>query len=76
MVATLLVLRFVFGSIAEARRFGTVLGLVAAPLGFLLLGELCGERPSARHTTTRVTARTLIGMAPARSRVTTTRSKC
>jgi hypothetical protein len=47
------------GLVAEA---AVALGLLTCPLAFLLLGELCEERPPARHSATRMTARTLTGV--------------
>lgn len=58
----LLLLPFAVGALPGARPVGTVLGLVAGPLGFLLSGELCEARPPARHSFTRMSARTLTGM--------------
>lgn len=55
----LLVLPFAAGVLAEA---ATALGLLTCPLAFLLFGELCEERPPARHSVTRMTARTLTGV--------------
>jgi hypothetical protein len=50
---------FAAGVLAEA---AVALGLLTCPLAFLLLSELCEERPPARHSATRMTARTLTGV--------------
>lgn len=59
----LFVLPFAIAGLPQARPAVVVaLGLVAGPLGLLLLGELGQERPPTRHSTTRITARTLTGV--------------
>ncbi|MCX5602960.1 hypothetical protein OOK29_32975 [Streptomyces phaeochromogenes] len=59
VVVALLVLPFAVGGLAEE---GAALGLVTGPLGLLLFGALCEERQPARHSMTRMTARTLTGI--------------
>ncbi|MFG2523503.1 hypothetical protein [Streptomyces sp. NPDC048527] len=55
----LLVLPFSAGVLAEG---ATTLGLLTCPLAFLLFSALCEESPPARHSATRMTARTLTGV--------------
>ncbi|MEU0118842.1 hypothetical protein ABZ137_35500 [Streptomyces bobili] len=59
LAAGLLMLPFAAAGLAEA---ATALGLLTCPLAFLLFGVLCEERPPARHSATRMTARTLTGV--------------
>ncbi|MGW0763426.1 hypothetical protein ACWD1Y_44420 [Streptomyces sp. NPDC002814] len=58
----LLALPFAIGGLTGARPAAMALGLVAGPLGLLLFGELCEERPQTRHSATMMTARTLTGV--------------
>ncbi|WP_328360210.1 hypothetical protein OG800_24185 [Streptomyces sp. NBC_00445] len=61
VVAALLVVPFAVGGLAQGSWSGPVAGLVVCSFGFLY-DEVFQERPPARHSATRITARTLTGV--------------
>ncbi|MGW3652074.1 hypothetical protein [Streptomyces sp. NPDC000878] len=62
LLMALLVLPFAVGALPGARGVGAVLGMVTVVLATLVWFGLCEESTPARHSTTRITARTLTGM--------------
>lgn len=62
LLGALLVLPFAVGALPRAREAGAPVGLATGMLASVLSGMLVEESPPARHSMSRITARTLTGM--------------
>lgn len=62
LLGALFLLPFAVMALTGAREWGALLGCVTGPVVVLLYAAMCDESTPARHSATRITARTLTGM--------------
>jgi len=62
LLGALFVLPFAVMALTGAREWGALLGCVTGPVVVLLYAAMCDESTPARHSATRITARTLTGV--------------